>query len=259
MSKLAVLSLSGGMDSTSLLVKLIADGYTVFPVLIDYGQKHKVELVKAQQNIYYLERELNIKIDFQLLPMGFLGKMFESSLTNKDIKIPEGHYEEDNMKSTVVPNRNAIFSSIIYGYALSIAKKEKSHVYISLGVHSGDHAIYPDCTPMFRDKLELAFKEGNWDSNLASYLTPYIEMNKTTILEDCLKNCKKLKIKFDTVLGNTITSYNPDVDGRSSGKSGSDIERIEAFINIGRKDPIEYQEPWKDVVKHAKKVLNAKK
>ena len=75
--------------------------------------------------------------------------IFNSALTNKDIKVPEGHYEEEQMKATVVPNRNAIFSSILYGYGLSIATQEDSDVIIALGVHSGDHAIYPDCRPEF--------------------------------------------------------------------------------------------------------------
>ena len=75
--------------------------------------------------------------------------IFHSALTNSEIEIPEGHYEEEQMKATVVPNRNAIFASILYGYALSISTKENIDVSIALGVHSGDHAIYPDCRPEF--------------------------------------------------------------------------------------------------------------
>ena len=83
--------------------------------------------------------------------------MFSGSLTSKE-KVPIGHYEEEQMKSTVVPNRNAIFSSIIYGYALSLSKELSTSVSISLGVHSGDHAIYPDCRPEFYKILNHAFE-----------------------------------------------------------------------------------------------------
>lgn len=258
--KKAVLSLSGGLDSTCLLIHLLQKGYEVTCVSFNYGQKHSVELERAKANIQYLNYHQvhcsEPQIIHHIVDLSSVMGLFNSSLINSDIKVPEGHYEEDNMKSTVVPNRNAIFSSIIYGLALSIATKEKQQVDISLGIHSGDHAIYPDCRPEFRNAIEHAFKIGNWDSELVSYNTPYLELNKTLILQDCLKNCEDLGFDFDTVLSNTITSYNPDSEGRSSGKSGSDIERIEAFINIGRKDPIEYQEPWEDVVEYAKSLLN---
>lgn len=256
--KLAVLSLSGGMDSTSLLIRLLADGNTVHCISFDYGQKHKVELERAKKNIEYLKTQLGEHcVEHRIVDLSSIMGMFESSLTTPGIDVPEGHYSEENMKSTVVPNRNAIFSSIIYGYALSLATKYRQRVDISLGIHSGDHAIYPDCRPEFRTALEHAFKIGNWESENVSYYTPYLLGNKTTILQDCLSSCESLGIDFNTVLGNTNTSYNPDEQGRSSGKSGADIERIEAFLNIGRKDPVEYTEPWEVVVEHAKTVLDA--
>lgn len=254
MKKRAVLALSGGMDSTSLLIHLLANEYDVHCISFNYGQKHSVELERAKQNVEYLSSK-HIRVTHQIVDLSSIMSLFNSALTSKDIEVPEGHYEQSNMKATVVSNRNAIFSSIIYGYALSIATKEKSKVDISLGIHAGDHEVYPDCRQEFRNALEYAFKIGNWDSELVSYYTPYIQGNKTTILQDCLDNCEVLGLDFDTVLRNTNTSYNPDAEGRSSGKSGADIERIEAFINIGRKDPVEYQDSWDNVVKHAKEVL----
>ena len=83
--------------------------------------------------------------------------IFHSALTTEDSEIPEGHYDEEQMKQTVVPNRNAIFASILYGYALSISTKQNRLVKIGLGVHSGDHEIYPDCRPEFYEALENAF------------------------------------------------------------------------------------------------------
>jgi len=89
---------------------------------------------------------------------------------------------------------------------------------------------------------------------LVEFDLPYLHGDKTSILQDALKTTPQLGFDFDTILGNTITSYNPDEKGRSSGKSGSDVERILAFHSIGRRDPIEYQEPWTDVLEHALKV-----
>ena len=155
------------------------------------------------------------------------------------------------MKQTVVPNRNAIFASILYGYALSIAMKEEHEIKIALGVHSGDHAIYPDCRPEFYEALEKAFKIGNWDSDKVSFYLPYIDGDKEMILRDSEQSLNKLQLDFDTVFSNTNTSYNPDDNGRSSGTSGADIERILAFHAVGKIDPVAYVKPWPQVLEDA--------
>ena len=244
------MSLSGGMDSTSVLIRLINEGYQIDCLSFNYGQKHVVEIEKAIENIGYLG-EKGYQIKHQIIDLTSAMSIFHSSLTNEEIIIPEGHYEEAQMKSTVVPNRNAIFSSIIYGYALSIIAKEDTNVKIALGVHSGDHAIYPDCRPEFYQSLESSFRLGNWNSERVDFYLPYVNGDKVTILNDAMKSCQELGIDFDTIFSNTITSYNPDNEGRSSGKSGSDIERILAFHKIGRRDPIEYIEPWEKVLQNA--------
>ncbi len=244
------MSLSGGMDSTSVLIRLINEGYKIDCLSFNYGQKHVIEIEKAIENIAYLSRK-GYQVKHQIIDLTSAMSIFHSSLTNKEIIVPEGHYEETQMKSTVVPNRNAIFSSIIYGYALSIVAKEDINVKIALGVHSGDHAIYPDCRPEFYQSLETSFRLGNWDSEKVDFYLPYVNGDKVTILNDAMKSCQELGIDFDTIFSNTITSYNPDNEGRSSGKSGSDIERILAFHKIGRRDPIEYIEPWEKVLQNA--------
>ena len=244
------MSLSGGMDSTSVLIRLINEGYKIDCISFNYGQKHVIEIEKAIENIAYLSRK-GYQVKHQIIDLTSAMSIFHSSLTNKEIIVPEGHYEETQMKSTVVPNRNAIFSSIIYGYALSIVAKEDINVKIALGVHSGDHAIYPDCRPEFYQSLETSFRLGNWDSERVDFYLPYVNGDKVTILNDAMKSCQELGIDFDTIFSNTITSYNPDNEGRSSGKSGSDIERILAFHKIGRRDPIEYIEPWEKVLQNA--------
>ena len=235
----AVMALSGGMDSTALLCRLLADGYIVSCISYDYGQKHVIEIDRAKANIEYLA-ENNLTVEHRIVDLSGVMGIFNSALTKKDIEVPEGHYEEEQMKATVVPNRNAIFSSILYGYGLSIATQEGTDVSIALGVHSGDHAIYPDCRPEFYQSLGDSFAIGNWDSERISFHLPYIDGDKETILKDALESCNKLNLDLDTIFRNTNTSYNPDEQGRSSGTSGADVERILAFHAIGREDPVEY-------------------
>ena len=250
MTKCAVMALSGGMDSTGLLMHLLADGHEVHALSYDYGQKHSLELDRAKANINYLKSK-GITVSHKIIDLRSAMSVFHSALTDASIDIPEGHYEEEQMKQTVVPNRNAIFSSVLYGYALSIALKKDQEVKIALGVHSGDHEIYPDCRPEFYGALENAFQIGNWSSDKVSFYLPYIGGDKETILRDSEKSLDKLGLDFNTVFANTNTSYDPDEMGRSSGKSGADVERILAFHAIGRADPVPYVKPWPEVLQDA--------
>ena len=246
MNKIAAISFSGGMDSTSLLLHLIRNDYNIYALSYDYGQKHRIELDKANQNIKYLLSK-NIIINHTTINLSDCINILSSSLTSKNIQIPQGHYEHENMKSTFVPNRNAIFSSILYGYALSISKdNNNAEILVSLGVHSGDHTIYPDCREDFYIDLFKTFKKGNWDSNQIKLYLPYLKLDKSQILLDAKKSINYLKLDFNKVFKNTLTSYEPDKSGKSSGKTGSDIERILAFNKIGIKDPIDYVRPWRN-------------
>ncbi len=246
----AVMALSGGMDSTGLLLRLLADGYKVSCISYEYGQKHRIELERAKANIEYLEGEGH-QVEHKIADLSSAMSLFHSALTSDDIEVPEGYYEEEQMKITVVPNRNAIFASILYGYALSVSHREDCDVDIAMGVHSGDHAIYPDCRPEFYSAIAGAFALGNWGSDRVSFHLPYIDGDKETILRDALESCSVLNLDFETIFENTISSYNPDSEGRASGTSGADIERILAFHALGREDPIEYTKPWKDVLQGA--------
>ena len=244
------MAFSGGMDSTGLLVHLLANDYKVHTLSYDYGQKHKIELDRAKANIEYFA-DNDIQVPHKIVDLKSAMSIFHSALTTEGYEIPEGHYEEEQMKQTVVPNRNAIFASILYGYALSIALKEETEVKIALGVHSGDHAIYPDCRPEFYKALENAFQVGNWDSEKVSFHLPYIDGDKELILRDSEKSLNKLQLDFDTIFSNTNTSYNPDKEGRSSGTSGADVERILAFHAVGRADPVAYVKPWSEILENA--------
>lgn len=257
--KTAVVSLSGGMDSTGLLMHLLANDYKVYGISFYYGQKHSVELDKLKDNLAYLDSK-GYTVEHNLVDLSSVMGIFNSALTDPNYEVPEGHYAEDNMKATVVPNRNAIFSSIVYGYALSLATKFDTQVDICLGVHSGDHAIYPDCRPEFYVAIQAAFDLGNWDSEKVDYYLPYLNGDKFTILEDSSAAIDKLGLNFDTIFANTNTSYKPYPSGNSDYKSASSVERIEAFLKLGKKDPVQYEDETGPVdfevaAEHVKTVL----
>ncbi len=119
MIKTSIISFSGGLDSTSLLIHLLSKQYKVFALSFNYGQKHQIEISKGEQNIKYLKSK-GYDVKHEIIDLKDCANILSSSLTNLKREIPEGYYEEKNMMSTVVPNRNAIFSSIIYGFALTV-------------------------------------------------------------------------------------------------------------------------------------------
>ena len=251
--KQAVLSLSGGMDSSTVLLHLLANDYEVTAVSFNYGQKHNIELERAQQLVDYLEENGHF-VKYQEITLFGLVDLLNSNLVQGGEEVPEGHYEEENMKDTVVPNRNKMFSSIIQAVALSIAD-EHQPVEIAMGIDAGDHAIYPDCRQEFRDADYNAFVEGNWDADKVTYYTPYLKGDKFDILKDGEICCEKLGINFDEVYKRTNTSYKPTAEGLSDYKSASSVERIEAFLKLGRKDPVEYVDGWEIAKTHVEKLL----
>ncbi|MCF6806800.1 7-cyano-7-deazaguanine synthase [Thiotrichales bacterium 19S9-12] len=260
--KYAVLSFSGGMDSSSLLIHLLAQNYQVIAISFDYGQKHKVELDRASQLSTYL-KDKKYPVDHHLIKLDGLDSLLYSTLISGGDDIPEGHYQKDNMKKTVVPNRNKIFSSIIQSIALSIAERNNQSCLIAMGIHAGDHQTYPDCREEFRNLDYQAFISGNWDAEKVTYYTPYLELEKYQILEDLEKNCEILNLDFNQVLERTITSYNPIlINGQyySDYKSASSISRIEAFIKLNQKDPIIYADEtgivdWNSVKNYCQRAL----
>jgi 7-cyano-7-deazaguanine synthase len=284
--KHAVLSLSGGLDSSTLLLHLLANGYEVTALSFDYGQKHKIELQCAtdlveyvNQNNFFPNHLINAfpPVTHQIIKLDGLSQLLNSTLVEGGAEVPEGHYASENMKETVVPNRNKIFSSIIQAVALSIADKNNTECAIAMGIHAGDHAIYPDCRQEFRDVDFEAFKQGNWGAERVTVYTPYLEVDKFDILKDGESCCECLNLDFNEVYKRTNTSYKPilvpipDPQGwlkhswYSDYKSASSVERIEAFIKLGKKDPVNYAEilkngeilprTWDEVKIHVKAIL----
>ena len=241
MAKNVVVSLSGGMDSSTLLLRCLSEYGNVNALSFDYGQKHRVELERAQQLVGYLLRNgLNVK--YQVIKLDGLVNLLNSALVTGGEDVPEGHYEEENMKATVVPNRNKIFASITQAVALSAANANGLDTDIALGIHAGDHAIYPDCRQEFRDADDAAFRIGNWEADKVGYFTPYLDTDKLGILKDGQKLVRELGISFNEVYKRTNTSYKPYPSGNSDYKSASSVERIEAFINLGVDDPVQYED-----------------
>jgi 7-cyano-7-deazaguanine synthase len=291
-SRYAVLSLSGGMDSSTLLLHLLAEGYECTCLSFDYGQKHSVELERAKDLVDYLNqtryqnnrapgplqgsKEDYSPIKYQVIKLDGLSQLLNSALVTGGAEVPEGHYAEENMKATVVPNRNKIFSSIIQAVALSIANEKNTECVIAMGIHAGDFSIYPDCRQEFRDIDYQAFVAGNWGAEKVAYYTPYLLGDKFDILKDGEVCCEQLGIDFDEVYKRTNTSYKPmqheifyeneqgetlkSIEWFSDYKSASSVERVEAFIKLGRKDPVSYADEfgpvtWEYVVEYVKQVL----
>jgi len=173
-------------------------------------------------------------------------------MDNNSLEMKKGHYAHENALTTVVPNRNAIFSSIVYAVALSIVKRTGEQCDIALGTHMGDFdnkkqsGIYPDCSEEFKQAIEHAFKIGNWDSDKVDYYAPYNVTDKTGVLKDGIECCEKLGLDYKEIYKRTNTSYSPirGEDGKyySDIYSGSSVERVESFIKLGLEDPLQYIE-----------------
>lgn len=242
MKKIAVVSMSGGLDSTCLALDLMSRGYEVRAYAFDYGQRHSLELKKLKRNVWFM-MSLELPISLQIINLRDVFSESCSCLNNREESVPKSNYSEENMKSTVVENRNIIFSSIIYSKALSISKREDTNVVISLGIHSGDHSLYPDTTKESRDAAEHAFKISNWGSERISYETPFVELNKKEVLQSGIEAMNKLGLSFNDsqrILSLTHSCYDPNDKGESCGTCGTCVERLEAFKSVEIEDPIKY-------------------
>ncbi|QXD25592.1 7-cyano-7-deazaguanine synthase QueC [Opitutia bacterium ISCC 51] len=223
-----VIVYSGGLDSTVLLYHLKKAEASVFSLSVNYGQRHSKELECAQ-----IHTDL-LGIEHREVDLSSINQLLEgSNLTDSSIAIPHGHYEEDNMKSTVVPNRNMILLSLATAWAVS--KKADS---VSYAAHSGDHAIYPDCRNEFAEALDKAIRLADWQE---VYLNrPFVDITKA----DIVKLGSELNVPFEQ----TWSCY----EGQEvhCGRCGTCIERREAFHLAGVEDPTEYstEAPTLDVM-----------
>lgn len=209
---------SGGMDSVTMLHDLKSQGHEIEVISFNYGQRHVKELQVAKANA----EALGLK--HTVVDMDFMADLLSNSALTGDIDVPEGHYEEENMKLTVVPNRNMIMASIAIGYAVNLGYEA-----VALGVHAGDHAIYPDCRPEFIEKLNAVSQIANYEP--IKVIAPYVNMNKIEIV------ARGSEIGVD--YSKTWTCYK-GLD-KACGRCGSCQERLEAFAANNLTDPVVYK------------------
>ena len=211
---------SGGMDSTVLLYHLQSQGYDVRALSVDYAQRHRKELEHARS----ISRTIGIPHEVADL-RGITHLLKGSSLTDTGIDVPEGHYAEESMRATVVPNRNMIMLSVALGYAISLEAQ-----FVAYGAHAGDHTIYPDCRPEFAAAINTAALLADWHQ--VELLRPFIKMTKAEIA----KRGAELNVPFEL----TWSCYKGGE--RHCGSCGTCVERAEAFNLAGLQDPTEYED-----------------
>lgn len=213
-----VLIYSGGLDSTVLLYHLRAAGHDLHALSVDYGQRHRCELKRAASICAKLGIPNPVADLSSIQPL-----LAGSSLTSPEIEVAEGHYTEESMKSTVVPNRNMILLSVATGHALSIGAGE-----VAYAAHSGDHAIYPDCRNEFADAMATAIELCDW--NQVALIRPFVDWTKA----DIVRRGAELNLPF----AETWSCYKGS--DLHCGRCGTCIERREAFDLAGVEDPTEY-------------------
>jgi len=220
MKKVVVLT-SGGLDSTTLLYHHLKEKDEVHAIAFNYGQRHSRELEFAQSNA----QKLNVPL--LTVNASFLGEFLTgSSQTDKSVNVPEGHYSEESMKATVVPNRNMILLSMAIGHAIALKCD-----YVSYAAHAGDHAIYPDCRPEFAKAMGAAARKCDWRP--ISLLRPFIKMSKADIVEHGSEIGVDFSMTFSCYKGELI----------HCGRCGTCVERRLAFREAKVEDPVTFSDP----------------
>jgi 7-cyano-7-deazaguanine synthase len=213
-----VLTLSGGMDSAVLLYQLKQQGYEVYALSVDYGQRHRRELDAAARLCEITDTPHEVA-DLS----GLSRLMSGSALTDDSVAVPDGHYAAQSMKVTVVPNRNMLLLATAAAWAISLKAD-----CVSYAAHAGDHTIYPDCRPEFADRLGEAIELADWHP--VRLLRPFIAMTKAEIAS--------LGATLGVPFAQTWSCYKGLP--RHCGTCGTCTERKEAFADAGLTDPTDY-------------------
>jgi len=214
----AVVVLSGGLDSSVLLHYCLAQGLEVEALSFDYGQRHVRELKAAAAVSRHRD------VDHIIAPLDVLRLLAPTSaLTNASIAVPEGHYEDDSMKATVVPARNLVMIALATSRAIATQAE-----VVAVGVHAGDHAIYPDCRAAFINRMAMVTERV--DYQVVKLLAPFLYMTKEKIV--------RLGAALGVPFGLTWSCYKGGA--QHCGKCGTCVERREAFALAGVSDPTIY-------------------
>lgn len=218
--KKAIAIVSGGLDSITLAYYLKSEGYSLHLLSFDYGQRHKKELAFAQRCAQRLDAPFNI------IDISSVGRLLSgSALTDGDVAVPDGHYAQANMSVTVVPNRNAVMLAI--GFSIAAAQGAET---VAIGVHGGDHFIYPDCRPEFLQRFNFMEQASLGEYSSVSLYAPFAHMGK----EGIVKMGASLGVPFEE----TWSCYRGDEV--HCGTCGTCVERKEAFALSGITDPTQY-------------------
>lgn len=213
----AVIILSGGMDSVSMLYDYKAE--IALAVSFDYGSNHNAR--EIEMAALHCRR---LGIEHLIIPLSFMGQYFESSLLSGAEAIPDGNYAEDNMKSTVVPFRNGIMLSVACGLAES-----RGLMRVMMANHGGDHTIYPDCRPEFVSAMSRAMQAGTYEG--VTLFAPYTSLTKADIARRGAAAGADLSLTYSCYKGGE----------RHCGTCGTCTERKEAFLLAGLPDPTIYE------------------
>ena len=241
MNKKCVSVFSGGLDSATMLLDSVYQhgAENVWALSFNYGQRHSVELMYA---INFCEK---LGVKHNVVNLSSINELLAGSALTDDVEVPEGHYEWETMKQTVVPNRNAIMANIAIGACVSVEAE-----ILRLGIHAGDHAVYPDCRPEFVDALEaLAHKacEGFIHKDFIVDC-PWLHVEKDAIASAYVEAAEKMDL--DLTLGDTWSCYKGGE--QQCGRCSTCVERIEAIYKAGVQDfdDTVYMDPdyWKEVV-----------
>lgn len=214
------------MDSVTLAYRIAQDHELTGLISFEYGQRHRKELDFARACADELDTE------HILMDISNIGRQLTGSALTDDLDVPDGHYAEDTMKITVVPNRNAIMLTIAYGIAAS-----RGADVVATAVHGGDHFIYPDCRPAFTSSFETMQRyalDGYADISL---FTPYVHVSKAEIAAEGLRLGIDYRKTWSCYKGGET----------HCGRCGTCVERREAFHLAGGTDPTEYADAefWK--------------
>jgi 7-cyano-7-deazaguanine synthase len=215
----AVLLLSGGLDSSTLLFFAREAGFEVFPVAVDYGQRHRREIEAAERVCDHARCALT-RLALPSLAAAFRG----AALTDPAVEVPHGRYDDDSMRATVVPNRNMVLLSIAGAIAMS-----RGAALIAYAAHAGDHAIYPDCRPEFVSAMEKALAAAHYSP--VRLFTPFLTWKKSEIVG--------WGAAHEVPLGLTWSCY--EGGEKHCGRCGTCVERREAFLAASVSDPTEYE------------------
>lgn len=233
-TKRAITLLSGGLDSTTLAFDLADQGYEVHAISVDYNQRHGNRELQAASDVFavLIERYPLKAHQHNIVSLGPMAAalLAGSALTSEHIAVPHGHYTDESMRATVVPNRNAILLALAYGAAVS-----RHAEAVAVAVHAGDHAIYPDCRPEFIlafERMELQATQNYADPEIRLH-APFIYKDKV----DIVRKGAQLAVPYEL----TWSCYEGGTE--HCGACGTCVERIEAFMRAHVTDPTKYALP----------------